>query len=146
MPCTRTGIPLRSIPAGDGRVMLLKHEINQSRLIALFFLLSVLGTAHAEVMDKEPSLMQNIAWGFVSSALSLLAARFKPWSLLLVVPLPVMYFWDLIREIQDPFVGPAMLKEAGAIYIYSGYGLGVLVLASIFVGLLWRAVKAQHNE
>jgi hypothetical protein len=126
--------------------MLLKNEMNQLRLIAVFLLLSVLGTAHAEVMDKEPSLMQNIAWGLVSSALSLFAARFKPWLLLLVVPLPAIYFLDLIREIRDPFVGPAMLREAGPIYIYSGYGLGVVLLVSIFVGLWWRAVKAQHNK
>jgi len=28
MPCTRTGIPLRSIPAGDGHVMV-RHDVAQ---------------------------------------------------------------------------------------------------------------------
>lgn len=126
--------------------MLLKTEMNMARLTLLVLLLVAFGLAHAEVMDKEPSLMQNIVWGLVSSALCLFVARFKPWLLLVVVPLPAFYFLSLLSEIHDPFVGPAMLNEAGKLYIYSGYGLGVLVLASIFVGLWWRAVKAQHNR
>lgn len=120
--------------------------MNHARLTLLVLLLAAFGSAHAEVMDKEPSLTQNIVWGLASSGLCLLAARFKPWLLLVLVPVPAFYFWSLFSEIRDPFVGSAMLNEAGAIYIYSGYGLGVLVLASIVVGLCWRAVNAQRNK
>lgn len=126
--------------------MLLKTEMNLARLSFLVLLLAAFGSAHAEVMDKEPSLTQNILWGLVSSTLCLLVARFKPWFLLVVAPVPVFYFVALFSEMNDPFVGPAMLNEVGAVYIYSGYGLGVLVLASIVVGLWWRAAKAQHNK
>ena len=126
--------------------MLLKNEMNNPLLVILILLLSAFGTAHAEVMDKEPSLMQNMALGLVSTVLCLLAARFKPWLLLLVVPLPALYFWYLVGEIRDPFVGTAMFNEAGAIYIYSAYGLGLLVFASIVGGLWWRSVKAQHKK
>lgn len=114
---------------------------------ALFvLLLAVFGSAHAEVMDKEPALIENILWGLVSSVLCLFAARFKPWLLLVVVPLPALYFLNLVSEIRDPFVGPAILKEAGEFYIYSGYGLGILILASILVGLGWSVVKVRHNK
>jgi hypothetical protein len=126
--------------------MLLKTEMNLARLTFLVLLLVTFGTAHAEVMDKEPSLLQNVLWGVASSALCFLAARFKPWLLLLVVPVPAFYFLALFSELRDPFVGPDILKEAGTVYVYSGYGLGVLVLVSIFVGLWWRAAKAQHNK
>ncbi len=125
--------------------MLLKPEMNIAHLTLLVLLLAA-GPAHAEVMDKEPSLTQNIVWGLGSSALCLLTARFKPWLLLVVAPLPAAYFWDLIGEIRDPFVGPAILNEAGNLYIFSGYGLGILVLASMFGGLWWRAVRTQHNK
>ena len=127
-------------------VMLRKTEMNSALLAFLVLMLAAFGSAHAEVMDKEPSLTQNIVWGLVSSCLCLLSARFKPWLLLVVVPVPSLHFWALFSEIRDPFVGPAMLNEAGEIYIYSGYGLGVLVFASVVVGLWWRAVKAQHNK
>jgi hypothetical protein len=116
-----------------------------ARLTWLFLTLAASGLAYAEVMDKEPSLMQNTVWGLVGSALCLLVARFKPWLLLVVVPLPAFYFLSLLSEIHDPFVRPAMLSEAGKLYICNAYGLGGLMLASIFSGLWWRTVKVQEN-
>ena len=113
------------------------------RSVLLILLLVAFGSAHAEVMDKEPSLTENIIWGVVGSALCFVAARYKPWLLLVVGPLPILYFVNLIGHLQDPFVGPAILREAGKLYIYSGYGLGVSVLVSIIVGLWWPAVKTK---
>lgn len=126
--------------------MLLKTEMKRARLMLVVLLLAAFGSSHAEVMDKEPSLAENIIWGVAGSVLCFVAARYKPWLLLVAAPLPILYFLNLAGELQDPFVGPAILNEAGKIYIYSGYGLGVLVLVSIFAGLSWRAVKAQHNK
>ena len=64
--------------------------------------------------------------------------RFTPWFLLIIVPFPIFYFYALVIEILDPFVGKAILKETGNIYIYSSYGLPVLITANIIIGFLWR--------
>ncbi len=58
--------------------MLLKAETNMARLTFFVLLLAVVSSAQAEVMDKEPSLMQIILWGLVSSTIRLFAARYKP--------------------------------------------------------------------
>ena len=89
-------------------------------------------------MDKEISLTLNVALGLTSSVLCLLITRFKPWLLLVVVPITAFYFFALVSEIQDPFVGKAILQEAGNIYIYSSYGLPLLIVASILSGFWWR--------
>ena len=104
----------------------------------IFILFIIVGSAQAEVMDKESSLTINIYWGLISSILCLLTARFTPWFLLIIVPFPIFYFYALVIEILDPFVGKAILKETGNIYIYSSYGLPVLITANIIIGFLWR--------
>ena len=118
--------------------------MNRYRLLLLILLLIVFDPALAAVMDNEPSLTQNIIWGVVGSVLCLVAARYKPWLLLVVGPLPILYFVNLIGVLQHPFVGPAILREAGKLYIYSGYGLGISVLVSIVVGTWWSAVKTRQ--
>ncbi len=80
-----------------------------------------MSSVHAEVMDKEPSLESVVLWGIIGSLVAILSVRFKSWLLLLSLPLPALYFLGLILEIKDPYVGPAILSEAGAIYIYSTY-------------------------
>ena len=97
--------------------------------------------AYAEVMDKEPSLIVNYVWGITGAILCFVTARYKPWLLLLIAPLPLFYFVALISEINDPFVGKAILNEAGSIYIISSYALAAFIIASIIIGL-W----ARKNE
>jgi hypothetical protein len=106
--------------------------------IALFIQFFIFGIAHAEVMDKEPTLTQNIILGILSVGLCFIAARFKPWVLVVVAPLPLLYFLGLIIEIHDQYVGPSILDEAGYFYIFSGYFLTFSFFASIVAGLILR--------
>jgi hypothetical protein len=115
-----------------------KKRILKVIIIVLFVQFFIFGIAHAEVMDKEPNLTQNIVLGFLSVGLCFIAARFKPWTLVLVAPLPLLYFVGLIIEINDPNMGPSILDEAGYFYIFSGYFLTCSVLASIIAGLMLR--------
>jgi uncharacterized membrane protein len=109
-------------------------------LTATVILLSIFLTkpGYAEVMDKEPSLILNYLWGILGAALCFFAARFKPWILLLVAPLPILYFTALIYELLDQHVGKDILNEAGYFYVVSGYFLAFSILASIGAGLWLR--------
>ena len=109
-------------------------------LLTTAILLSIYLTkpAYAEVMDKEPSLIINYIWGISGAAVCFIAARYKPWLLLLVAPLSILYFVALLSEVSDPYVGKAILEEAGSFYVVSSYVLSAIVLISIGVGLWLR--------
>ena len=115
----------------------------RNNLLATFSLLLVSSSlVHAEVMDKEPTQESMILWGIIGSLAIIFSARFKPWLLTLVLPLPVLYFYGLILEINDPYVGPAILNEAGTPYINYAYLLSALLAFSPFIGIIWR----RYNE
>ncbi len=115
--------------------------------IFLFIIVLIASTdVQAEVMDKEPSLQLNWAWGLCGAVACLLTALYKPILLFVVAPLPLFYFYTLIDEIRDPYVGPAIFIEAGQFYINSAYGLALLILTSMLAGLGWRYFKKQHNK
>lgn len=77
--------------------------------------------AWAEVMDKEPTLGR--IWGV---ALVFGLAGFFAWrrhfSLGVVVTLlAVPFVWAFHWELTDPYVGPAILHEAGRGYVLQAY-------------------------
>ncbi|PLY05112.1 MAG: hypothetical protein C0625_13845 [Arcobacter sp.] len=110
-------------------------------MTCIFIFVSLL---HAEVMDKEPSLVQNFVWGIGGSILVILSARYKPRLLIVSLPVTIFYFYLLFGEINDPYVGPAILKEAGTFYINSVYYLCALLFISPFIGIYWR-VRTQKT-
>jgi len=113
------------------------------KFLAIFSILLVFASSvHAEVMDKEPSLGCIFLWGLIGSLVTTLSIRYKPWLILLSLPLPALYFFGLILEIQDSHIGPAILNEAGGEYIYSAYFLSTLLVFSPFIGIVWR----KHNK
>ncbi|MFS1438887.1 hypothetical protein [Shewanella sp. 10N.286.48.A6] len=120
--------------------------MDRLRLISLVILLLFPLSAYAEVMDKEPSLFLVILLGVFGSVATLLTARFKPILLLIVAPLFLIYFSALLVEINDPFVGPAILKEAGSFYVNSAYFFTCFIVLSIPLGLLWLRWYKQHNK
>lgn len=115
----------------------------RNNLLTTFSLLLVSSSlVHAEVMDKEPTQGSMILWGIIGSLAIIFSARFKPWLLTLALPLPVLYFYGLILEINDPYVGPAILNEAGTACINCAYLLSALLAFSPFIGIIWR----RYNE
>jgi len=96
-------------------------------------------------MDKEPSLALIWVWGSTGAALGFIAARFKPWLLLFVLPVPLFLLFFIISEVRNPFVGPAILREAGSFYVASAYGLALaaIVFALAGLGLRWRSNKSD---
>ena len=91
--------------------------------------------AFAEVMDKEPSLLQVAGWGIGLGAIMfglLYKGRLIP--ALLVLLLAADFFYSLYLEITDRHVGPAILKEAGEIYIINFWAMVVLDIVALVVG------------
>jgi hypothetical protein len=94
--------------------------------------------AHAEVMDKESSALVVWAWTTIPAVLAFLAARHRPWLLLLVVPAPVLFFIAHLIEVTDPYVGPAIAHEAGISYLVGSWAGPFVLALSVFAGLASR--------
>jgi len=124
-------------------------EIDMLKIIKapiIIALILVSASASAEVMDKEPALIENLSWGFIGGVLWYLAARYKPWLLVALIPMPTLHYISLISEIRSSDVGPHILIEAGPVYIYTAYGLAVFMVICIFLGLFLRRKTLQHNN
>lgn len=98
-------------------------------------------SAYAEVMDKEPTLLLNYIWGISGDVLCFLSARYRPLLLLLTGSISLFYFYGLVQELRDPYVGPDIAREAGIFYVVSSYLLPILILGSIAAGLIIRRKK-----
>ena len=121
-------------------------RINLVRFLGGVALLLLSFSAYAEVMDKEPGLIENWAWGVIGGVLCFLAARYKPWLLVVVFPLPAIHFISLISEIENPHVGLSIRIEAGPVYIYTAYGLAVFLVVCVIFGVLMRSRALQAGK
>ncbi len=89
-----------------------------------------------EVMDKHPSLPQ--LWGFclILGVAGFFLARKNPLFLLFILPFSFVFSLLHLSEINDLYIGPAIILEAGQGYIWQSYlamFIGtVLPLAGVF--------------
>ncbi|MDD2760728.1 MAG: hypothetical protein PHH11_10605 [Methylomonas sp.] len=101
--------------------------------------------AYAEVMDKEHSLLTISLWCVLGAVAAALAARFRPWLLLVVLPIIGLFFAGQLAEILDPYVGPAMAAEAGVFYVVVSWVAPVLVMVAGGIGFFFRSRYAKTN-
>jgi hypothetical protein len=102
-------------------------------------LLFVAPLAHAEVMDKEPSLAEVWLVALPLAVLSFFACRFSPFLSLLTLPLPVLYLVAFLGEVTDPWGGPAMLSEVGWLYVVGCTAAFIAVAVAHLLGVVqWR--------
>jgi len=112
-------------------------------ILTLAVVLVVTATpVYAEVMDKEPTITAIWAWALLGGALSVLAWRWRWWFGAIVSMVVLSGTYGVYLEISDPFVGPAIRKEAGQGYIgqfYFSALLGcVLQLFAVYSGMKVR--------
>jgi hypothetical protein len=106
-----------------------------------------------EVMDKELSLPFIWVYFGIIGVAGFLLARKHPAFLVLIIPLWLLVAPLHISEINDPFVGKDILREAGYSYVVQSYlavslaallpGLGVL---SWIRRVLQEADKPPANQ
>jgi hypothetical protein len=89
-----------------------------------------------EVMDKEPPL-----WALWSIALSLATGGFllaRRWRLggWIAALIAAILASSVISELRDPYVGPAILAEAGPGYKIQAYLLSAVSVAAPIIGAL----------
>lgn len=117
------------------------------RAIIIFFISLLPLVAHAEVMDKEFSFLTVVLLNLIGTILVFLAARLKPWILLILLPVLGTLFYLHLTELIDPYVGPAIAKEAGEFYIFSSWLAPVLVIIGGSIGFILRRrnIKSTAN-
>ncbi len=120
-------------------------------LISFLFSLVITRVAYAEVMDKEPSLFSIWVWAFLGSAIGLFLATRRRW--LAAVSFPIVMFrpFQAIFEFWDPFVGPAIIKEAGIGYGIQAYCAAAVVIVAHAAGIYFgtkrrRRASQQHSQ
>lgn len=106
----------------------------------------MISLALLEVMDKEPSLFTVWVAAAGFGAIGFWSARRWVW------PAFPLLAWDLFslatahEELADPFVGPAILHEAGATYGTQTYVAHALCIAATAAGLAWGLARSWRRE
>lgn len=101
--------------------------------------------AGAEVMDNVGSLSLVWSWGVGLTAAGYMAGRYRPWLLVGVFLLLLVFFGALISDVTSTDIGPAIQNEAGSFYIGSVWTFPFLVVISAALGARSRR-QAAHPE
>lgn len=96
----------------------------------------------AEVMDKEPTLAGTCGWSLIGGTLGFLGWRFRWWAGASVALLPATYFVALHSELSDPYVGPAIVAEAGLGYVVGSYCAAIVFVLMHAAGM-WSALRGR---
>ena len=97
-----------------------------------------------EVMDKEPSLSGLALWYVGLCAIAYLASRQRWWLGLLLLPVIGFIGFSNIAEVRDPYVGPAILQEAGQRYVTLSYAMLLSAIAFPIIVALRR--RQSHRR
>ena len=97
-----------------------------------------------EVMDKELPLWMVAVESVTIGITGFYLARRRS---LLSIPVYVLALLDAsrIQELRDPYVGPAILKEAGLAYVVLSYLFAAIVLVLPLIGLLRSRKVVVHG-
>jgi len=88
-----------------------------------------------EVMGKEPSL--RVIWGG-AAALGLIghvAVRFRRWLVLPSLALIAIAVWIQLGDLLDPHIGPAIVRQAGLLYVGQACAAAALAVILCVLGL-----------
>lgn len=91
-----------------------------------------------EVMDKEASLLEVWVSSLLLGLGGLLLSRYKWWLVLSVIAVALVLALAQISELHDPFVGPAIVREAGYSYVLQSYLAAAISIVLPSIGLVMR--------
>lgn len=100
----------------------------------------------AEVMDKEPSRPQLFAVAVIGGAIGFFATRFKPFLVLLTLPLSAALPFSVVLETYDRYVGPLIRSEAGTSYVVEAHVALAIVLAANIAGAVAGVRRSRKRR
>ncbi len=92
----------------------------------------------AEVSDKVNSVPEIWGIGLAASAIGFMGAYFRPWTLVLLVPVTAYWFIAFLLEIHFSDIAPALRVEQGAAYYVHTYAALVLWIVGVWAGWILR--------
>ena len=126
--------------------MHLRKLIDIKSLILFFVLLTVSTPVYAEVMDKEPPISRILIWTTAAAILGFIFNKNYRWAPLFLIPFTMIHPLSNVFEINDPYVGPAIMNEAGIQYFTVVYLSFILVLFSNIFGIYLYYKKHLTNR
>jgi hypothetical protein len=100
--------------------------------------------AWAEVMDKEPAVVEIWAWAICGGAAAGVAWNVRAWLGALATVALARFFVTLWSELFDPFVGPAIRAEAGTTYVTTVASATFVATALVLCGA-YRAFRQARQ-
>lgn len=94
-----------------------------------------------EVMDKEPSLLDVWVIALVLGIGGFLLSRYRYWLLFAVLPLSLFFVLGHLSELNDPSVGPNIVREAGQSYVEQSYIAMAVAVILPCLGIIRRRKK-----
>lgn len=96
-----------------------------------------------EVMDKEPSPLNVWLFFLFLGVGGFLLCRYRYWLLFVALPLSLVFAWAHLGELHDPFVGPAIVREAGRSYVIQSYVAMTIAIVLPCLGMILRRKKLR---
>jgi hypothetical protein len=106
----------------------------------------VLGLVLLEVMDKEWTVPQMWASFLFLGLAAALLARWSVIASLCVGVLIVLIAMGQHAELTDPYVGPAIRREAGDAYFVHSYVAMAVALAMCLIPVAWEISKRLRRR
>lgn len=88
------------------------------------------------VWDKEPTLLAIWGAAVLLGVVGYYAVRFRRWLVLPALALVAFLAWSQLGELADPFVGPAIIQEAGRGYLIQACAAVALAVILPVLGLV----------
>ena len=123
---------------------LLKKEV--TRVVALVACLLIPGLCAAEVSDKVASLPEIWGIGLGAAAVGFLGAYFRPWTLILLAPVPAYWFITFLVEIHTSDISSALRSEQGVAYYWHTYASMGLWMLGLWAGWFLRKRRSPTSR
>ena len=121
----------------------LSHDAVVSRPVnsgVMPFLMNTLATLF-EVMDKEPSLFDVWLLFLALGVGGFILSQYRYWLLFIALPLSLFFAWAHLGELNDPSVGPNIIREAGQSYVTQSYIAMIIAVILPCLGIIRRRKK-----
>jgi hypothetical protein len=114
-------------------------------LVVATCLVVVPRAAWTEVMDKEPTLRQLWVSGILFGVVGFLAWRRHVVAGVVAMGAAALFVWGFHFELTDPYVGSAIVREAGQGYVVQAYG-SMLFCAVLHLAGIAMLISKRHGE